>query len=265
MSTQHRGVWRPPHPASRDGDPRDEHDGRRDQEQLRGERPDHPDGEQERPDGWADDLVGQQVAALQPGVSQAQIRGSDEHRQQRRRRGVGEHLADAQGQHCDEDDADGHLAGGDRQAQQREDHGSSCVGGDDQAAAVDPVGHGAGVQAQQEPGQPLGDRGQRDQHGAAGQGCDQQGTGGQHDPVAEVADPARGQQPPEAATHPGRRHQLRNPAHSRTSLSARGRAWSAAPINLTVGLVVEPDRDESGGLAQQVLAGHGGPGSLGRG
>ena len=69
-----------------------------------------------------------------------------------------------------------------------------------------------------EPGRPLRDDGQSDQHRVARVRGDEQGPGRQGNPVADVADPAGGQQPAEARAHAGGRDALGDPAHEGRTL-----------------------------------------------
>ena len=88
----------------------------------------------------------------------------------------------------------------------------------DEPPAVDPVGEDAGVQAEQQPGQPLQQPGQRDEDRVGGLRGDQQRAGGERDAVAEVAHPGRADQPPERRPHPAGQHGFHDSAHEKGTL-----------------------------------------------
>ena len=128
-------------------------------------------------------------------------------------RRVGEHLGHAVDEHRRQHEPDRHLPGHDGHAQHGDDDRPQEVGHDDHPTPVEPVGDRPGPQPEQQPGEPLQHGGQGHQHGVAGLRGHQQGAGGQGDPVADVADPRRREQPPEAAPQPWRRDDVQNPAH----------------------------------------------------
>ena len=99
-------------------------------------------------------------------------------------------------------DADG--AGRDRQTQHGQHDRPRPVDGDHDPPPVVAVGDHAGVQAEQQPRQALEQPGERDQEWVTGLRRHQQRAGGDGDPVPEVADPRRRQQPSEARPHPRR-------------------------------------------------------------
>lgn len=194
-------------------DPRDQQHGERHAQDLDEERPERPDGEQERAQGRAGELVRDQESGLQPRIAEAQVGGAHEHRQERAAGGVGEHLGGAVEERRDEHGPDGGVPRQQEHDEARHDDGPRAVGDHDEAAAVVVVGDGAGGEAEEQPRQELHHRAGGDEHRRRGERGDQQGSGGQGDAVAEVARPGRGQQPPEVAAQAPRRDDLSERGH----------------------------------------------------
>ena len=134
------------------------------------------------------------------------------HREQRRGGGVGERLGDSEEEHRDQHDDDVDPPGPDRDRQTGQHRRPQQVDDDHDPPAVETVGDGAGVQAEQEERQPLQQQRHRHQLWVAGLGGDEQRTGGDLEAVAEVGHPRRPQQPPEVAAEPGRGRWLRRPS-----------------------------------------------------
>ena len=91
--------------------------------------------------------------------------------------------------------------------------GPGGVHRDDQHPAVEPVGQRAGVQAEEQPRQPLQQDRQGDQERGVGLGGDQQRAGRERQAVADVGDPRRGQQPSEVPAQAGRSDGFDDPIH----------------------------------------------------
>ena len=85
--------------------------------------------------------------------------------------------------------------------------------GDDDGAPVEPVGDHAGIQAEQQPGQPLQECGHRHRQRIARLRRHQQRTGRQSDSVAEIRHPRRSQQPTETASETRWRDELGEPVY----------------------------------------------------
>ncbi len=102
--------------------------------------------------------------------------------------------------------------------------------------AVEPVGEGAGVQPEDQRWQPLQQRGQRHQEGVVGLRGDQQRTGRDRDAVAEVRDPRRGEQPPEARAQALGDDGFDEAAHKEGTLDARAAASRGLPARGIFGM-----------------------------
>ena len=183
--------------AGRQHHPRHQDHAERDQHRLGHERQHGAQGEQRGADRRPDQLVGGQSPGEDPGVRDPEVALVDQHRQQRRRRGVGERLGGAEQEHRDQDHRHVGPAGHDREAEQPDHDHPDAVGGHHQPTPVEAVGLHPGVQAEQQPRQPLQERRERDQGRVVGARGDQQRAGGERDAVADVAGPRRRQQPAE--------------------------------------------------------------------
>ena len=211
------GVGDLAHAARRYLDACDEHDTQRHADRLRDERPSRADGEEERAERRTDELGRQQEARLEAGVPQPEVDRRHEHRQQGRGRGVGEDLSDTDEEHHDEHQGDAHVSGDDEDGKDCDGRRSRSVGSHDEATPVDPVGHRAGGQPEQQPRQALQQRGHRDEDRVVGLARDEERPSGQRQPVADVRAPRRRQQPAEAASESWRRdpvHESRSRAHA---------------------------------------------------
>ena len=94
------------------------------------------------------------------------------------------------------------------------------VGDHDQQPPVDPVGDRPGPQPEEQPREPLEQRGHRHEHRVAGLRGHEQRAGRQADPVAQVRRPRRRQQPPEPRPHAGRCDDVEDAAHEVENLPA---------------------------------------------
>ena len=133
-----------------------------------GERQGHPDREQERADGWRDQLVRQEDDALQTGVRDAQVLPAHELRQQAGATDVGERLGRPQHEQRREDDGDADHAADDGDRQHAQDRGPGEVDERDDPPPVHPVRHHAGGDPEQEHRHVLGQ--ERHARPAAGPG-----------------------------------------------------------------------------------------------
>ena len=170
----------------------------RDADRLGDEGDGRPGREQQRAQSRPGQLVEPDEAELQAGVADAEVVPVHEHRQQGAGGRVGEDLRRAEQEHRDEHHGDVHRTGDDGDAQQREHHRAQTVAQRDHESAVDAVGDGAGVEAENQPGEPLEQHRRGDPDGVVGLAGHQQRPGGQGQPVAGVAHPRGGQQPAEA-------------------------------------------------------------------
>ena len=180
-----------------------------------------PDGEQERPQRRADQLVDGDEPGHDAAVRQRQVVALHQHRHQRARRVVGERLRGAQQEHRDEHEPDGGDVERHGGREQQQDQGAQRVDGDDQPPPVQPVRHRPGPQPEQQRRQPLEQRGQRDEERVVGPRRHQQRTGREDDAVAEVRAPRRGQQPPEPGAQPARDDGVDDPAHKGETVRRR--------------------------------------------
>ena len=126
-------------------------------------------------------------AAISRALPMPRSRLGHDHRQQGAAGGVGEDLGGAQQEHRHEDDGDVTWPVTSVVVRTASTAARSRSTAITSRPAVDAVGQDAGVQAEQQPGQPLQQPGQRDEERVGGLRGDQQRTGGQPDPVAEVA------------------------------------------------------------------------------
>jgi hypothetical protein len=191
----------------------------RDQHRLPDERPRHADGEQRRANGRSDELVDRDEPGLDPSVGEGKVLAPHEHRQERLRGVVGEDLRRPEHEERDQDDGDRDRSGHDRRGDQRQDAGANHVDGDDEHPPVQPVGQRAGKQAEEQRRQPLDEGGQGHEKRVTGLRGDEQRPGGDRDPVAEVADPGRPEEPPESDAQPLRSHGGDDAAHRQARLA----------------------------------------------
>jgi hypothetical protein len=166
----------------------------------------HPGREQEGTEGRPDQLVEGDRPGLQSCVGDPEVPTRHEHRQQGAAGAVGEDLRGPHQQHGHQDHEDVDLAGRDGQSQHEDDDDPERVPEDHHPAPVEPVGERSGVQPEDQPRQALQHGRQRDEERAMGLGGDQQRAGRERQPVPELADPAGGEQPPEARAETRRRH-----------------------------------------------------------
>ena len=95
------------------------------------------------PDRRREQLVGEQHAAREPGVGDAQVLAPDEPRQDALAADVGERLGRPEHEQRDEHDRDADAAGDDRRREEREDGARTRLTDGHEPDAVDPVGHDA--------------------------------------------------------------------------------------------------------------------------
>ena len=177
-----------------------------------------PAANRNAPTGGPTSWLAVRRAGLHPGVGDPEVGLLDEHRGEGARGRVGEHLGHAQREDRDQHDRDGHVAGGDRGAEQREDDGAHEVRGHHDRTPVEAVGHGAGVQPDQQPRQSAQQPGHRDQACVVGLRGDEQRPCRHGDPVADVGRPRRDEQPPETPAETCRQDGLDEAAHKRETL-----------------------------------------------
>jgi hypothetical protein len=107
---------------------------------LGDERPGRPGDEEGGTHGGTDHLVHDERAGHQPGVADAEVGASDDHRQQRAAGGVGEDLGDAEDEERGQDRDDADVPGEQGGREDDEDAAAGQVHADDQPPAVDAVG-----------------------------------------------------------------------------------------------------------------------------
>ena len=189
------------------------------QHHLRGERPGDAHREQERADRRAGELVDDDVSAHDPGVRDAQVGGLDDHRQQRVRRRVDEHLGGTEQEHRAEHHADVHGV----EHHHRHHHGEHGTAGDVRERSDEPtvvaVGDDAGVQAEQQPRQALQQRRHRHQQRVVGLRRHEQWTGRETDAVTEVGDPRRREEAPVSRSQARRDDRVEDRTHGPSRLS----------------------------------------------
>ena len=185
------------------------------------------------PIGGADQLVGQEHRALDPGVAEPEVlataRGSGgaccSRSPRRPPRSPSANRAIRTIAMLD-------RAGDDRVDEDRQHRGAAHVGDDDHPLPVDPIGHGAAGDAEEQERQVLAQDGERDEEGVAGHRGDEQRPRGDRDAVAEVVDERRREQPAEAAAEPrwgdGLGRPGRHQAHRAEDSSPVGRRRLAA-------------------------------------
>ena len=133
-----------------------------------GERGGDGDGEEQAAERWSDELVHGQLDRIQPAVGPAELLVGHEHRHDRLGRGVEQRLADAQGEG---DDVEHPELGGvedDEHGDRADQHGSRSAHERHGPAPVETVGQGAGLQGEQQPRQPAGQRHTGDRAPASG-------------------------------------------------------------------------------------------------
>ena len=171
---------------------------------VRGERQGHADGEQEGTDRRCDELVGEEVGRRQPRVRDAEISALDDLRRQALSRDVREDLCGPQDEERAEHDQDVDNAAGDRRRKDGQDRCPGEVDPGDDPAPVDSIRDGARWDPEQKIGQLLAQDSRRNDEGVACLRRDQQRTCCQRDPIADVRDDRRCEQPAEASPEPGR-------------------------------------------------------------
>jgi hypothetical protein len=101
----------------------------------------------------------------------------------------------------------------DRRREKQQDRYPHQTGCDDDGAPVEPVGEHAGVQAKHQPRQPLQEHGHRHRQRIVRLRRNQQRAGRESDPVAEIRQPRRSQQPAETAAKTRWRDELGELVH----------------------------------------------------
>jgi hypothetical protein len=206
--------------SGRQGDADDEDGSEENGHDLDAERRCPAGREQDRTDRRACELVEGDEPGLQTGMADTEVALRHEHRHQGPGRGVDEHLRRTDQEQGAEDHADVDDPGDDHGDERDQYDGTEQVRHHDETDAVDAVGDGAGVEAEEQPRQLLEEHCHRDQDRGAGLGCDQQRPGCERNAVAEVGHPAGCQQPPEPRTEPGRRDDVEDEAHGRGRYAA---------------------------------------------
>jgi hypothetical protein len=180
---------------------------------LGDERPGRPGDEEGGTQGGTDHLVHDEGAGHQPGVADAEVRTSDDRRQQRAGGGVGEDLGDTEDEECGQDDGDADVPGEQGGREDDQDATTGQVHADEQLPAVDAVGEDARLQAEDQPRQPMQQGAEGAEERVLGLAGDQQWAGRESDAVAEVAHSGRPHQPTERRAHPGGQHRLDQSPH----------------------------------------------------
>ena len=177
------------------------------------ERPGHRRPRTGRPDRRTDQLVDRDEAGLEPGVGDRQVLARDQHRQQRARRVVGEHLGGRRAGRARPAPPAPRPVGDDRQGEQHQDHRPDQVDDDHDQAAVEPVRQGPGAPGRRAAAAATAAAPPARPGTGRGSGRPPAAARGQRDPVAEVAQPRRGQQPAEAVAQPAGDERLDQAAH----------------------------------------------------
>jgi hypothetical protein len=206
------------------------------------ERPRAAKGKKERADRRADQQLADNVASLQPRVGEPELVLVDQHRQQRPRGCVGKDVRDAEQQHCPQHPRDAHMPGQEPHCEHNDHEGPECFGADKQHAAVNAVRNHSRRQTQQQPGEPLQERGRCDQKRASCFRCDQQRPGRQGDAIADIANPRRRRKPAEVPPQSSRRESLKQGLHGRVRLYLAYRAplTNASSDHLLLRLTATP-------------------------
>jgi hypothetical protein len=121
------------------------------------------------------------------------------------------------------------VAGDDGDAQDGEHERPREIDRDDEEPAIHAVGQDAGVQPEQQPRQPLEQPARRHEQRVLGLRGDQQRTGRQADPVAEVADPRRADEPAEGGPHAGGEQRLERSTSGHAALRIPDNARAGRP------------------------------------
>ena len=179
--------------------------------------------EQERADRRRDQLVDPEERAGHPRVRRGQVLARHDPGQEAALGDVGERLGGAQQEQRAEDERDVHVAGDDRRREEPEDHRSRDVEDDRDRAPVQPVGGGAGPQAEEQRRRDLDEVGHRDEERVARLGGDEERARGEGDPVAEIAEDRGREQPAEALSEPRGSDRFDQRGHGRPDATHGGR------------------------------------------
>ena len=137
-----------------------------------------------------------------PGVGGREVLARYEPRQEGALGDIRERLAGAEQEQRHEDQGDAHDAGRDGHGEDGEDEGLSQVEDDRDHPPVEPVGGRPRPDAEQQRWRDLGEVGHRDQERVVRLGGHQQRSRSERDPIAEVAEQRRSEQPAKAPTEP---------------------------------------------------------------
>ena len=133
------------------------------------ERQRNSDREQEGPDRWAQQLVGEQERAGQASVGDPEVLAWHEARDEAVAADIGEDLGRPEDEECQQDDGDADGAADHQCGEDREDRRPNQVHRGDDSASIVAVRNRSGGQAEQQVRELLGEERHRDEEGVARQ------------------------------------------------------------------------------------------------
>ena len=164
-----------------------------------GERQGHPHAEEEGTDRWTQQQVAEQERAADARVGDPEVHPWHDARHEAAAAHVGEDLRRPEDEQRQQDDGDADRPADDGRGEDRQHGCTREVDPGDDPTPVEPVGNRACRQAEQQVRELLGEQRHRHQQRVVRQGGDEQRPGSERDPVADVRDDRRGQQPAKAA------------------------------------------------------------------